>query len=136
MDPLFVYIDGQCGLCRREAALWRWLDRGRGRIRLIDISLPDFDAGPTGRSLDQLMREIHARCGEEPGSPMLTGPEVFRRAYAAVGLGWILAPTRWPGLRRATDWAYARFAAWRYKHACASDGACRVGPAAGTSAGA
>ena len=33
-----------------------------------------------------------------------------RRLYAAAGLGWLLAPTAWPGLRRLADWAYALFA--------------------------
>jgi predicted DCC family thiol-disulfide oxidoreductase YuxK len=41
---------------------------------------------------------------------VVEGVEVFRRAYAAVGLGWLLAPTRWPGLRRASDAAYRWFA--------------------------
>ena len=31
-------------------------------------------------------------------------------ALAAVGLGWLLAPTRWPGLRRLSDAAYRVFA--------------------------
>ncbi len=36
--------------------------------------------------------------------------EVFRRAYGAVGLGWLPAPSRWPGLRQLFDAAYRVFA--------------------------
>jgi hypothetical protein len=33
--------------------------------------------------------------------------EVLRRAYDAIGLGWWLAPTKWPILRFASDASYA-----------------------------
>jgi len=35
---------------------------------------------------------------------------VFRRAYAAVGFGWLVAPTRWPLVRPLADAAYRWFA--------------------------
>lgn len=53
------------------------------------------------------MARIH---GVLPGGELVEGVEVFRRAYAAVGLGWLLAPTRWPGLRRLADAGYRLFA--------------------------
>ena len=36
--------------------------------------------------------------------------EVFRRAYGAVGWGWLVAPTTWPLLRGIADAAYRVFA--------------------------
>jgi predicted DCC family thiol-disulfide oxidoreductase YuxK len=36
--------------------------------------------------------------------------EVFREAYRAIGLGWLLAPTGWPGLRWLADCGYEWFA--------------------------
>jgi predicted DCC family thiol-disulfide oxidoreductase YuxK len=35
---------------------------------------------------------------------------VFREAYAAVGLGWLVAPTGWPILRPLFDVGYRWFA--------------------------
>jgi len=62
---------------------------------------------------------------------VIEGMEVFRRAYAAVGLGWLLAPSGWPGVGRLFDAAYRWFARNRLRltgrgpaHAC--DDACEV----------
>jgi predicted DCC family thiol-disulfide oxidoreductase YuxK len=57
--------------------------------------------------LRELMARIH---GVLPDGSLVEGVEVFRQAYAAVGLGWLVAPTRWPGLRRLADLAYRVFA--------------------------
>ena len=38
---------------------------------------------------------------------------VFRQAYALVGLGWLLAPSGWPGLGWLADAAYGLWARWR-----------------------
>jgi predicted DCC family thiol-disulfide oxidoreductase YuxK len=102
-----VLFDGACPLCRREAAIWQRLDRGRGRIGLVDIASTDFQAAEHGISRAQAMAEIH---GILPSGAVVRGMEVFRRAYAAVGLGWVLAPTAWPLLRPLFDRAYRWFA--------------------------
>jgi predicted DCC family thiol-disulfide oxidoreductase YuxK len=102
-----VLFDGECPLCAREVALLRRLDRGRGRLDLEDIAAPGFDASRYGRSRDELMARIH---GVAPDGTVLEGVEVFRRAYAAVGLGWLVAATRWPLLRPLADAAYRWFA--------------------------
>ncbi|MHC4992689.1 MAG: thiol-disulfide oxidoreductase DCC family protein, partial [Planctomycetota bacterium] len=88
-----VLIDGDCPLCRREAALMERMDRGRGRLVLEDIAAADFDASRYGRTYDELMGTIY---GVLPDGRLVTGVEVFRRAYAALGLGWLMAPTSWP----------------------------------------
>lgn len=102
-----VLIDGACPLCRSEAALLRRLDRQRGRLVLEDIAGPGFTPASVNRSMDELMGTIH---GVLPDGTIVTGMEVFRRAYAAVGLGWLLAPTAWRGLRPLFDRAYRWFA--------------------------
>jgi predicted DCC family thiol-disulfide oxidoreductase YuxK len=102
-----VLIDGACPLCRREANLWRWLDRGRGRIALEDVSVPDCDAARYGLTHEQAMEQIH---GILPSGAVVHGMEVFRRAYSAVGWGWLLAPTAWPLLRPLFDRFYRWFA--------------------------
>jgi predicted DCC family thiol-disulfide oxidoreductase YuxK len=102
-----VFFDGECPLCRREVAALRRLDRGRNRIGLLDIAAPDFDPHRLGLQHDALMSRIH---GQLPDGRIVEGVEVFRRAYAAVGLGWLLAWTRWPGLSRLADAGYRWFA--------------------------
>lgn len=102
-----VLFDGACPLCQREAELWRWLDGGRGRIVLEDIAAPKFDPAQYGLTHEQAMAEIH---GILPCGTLIRGMEVFRRAYGAVGWGWLLAPTAWPLLRPLFDRGYRWFA--------------------------
>jgi len=102
-----ILIDGDCPLCRAEGRLLRRMDGGRGRLDLVDIAAEGFDAGAYGTTQDRVMGEIHG-VGED--GALVTGMEVFRRAYAAVGWGWLLAPTGWPVLRRVFDALYRWFA--------------------------
>jgi predicted DCC family thiol-disulfide oxidoreductase YuxK len=104
-----LLYDGQCPMCRREAA---WLQkRSRdGRLAFEDISAPDFDAARYGKSQSELMGVMH---GVFPDGRIVTRVEAFRQAYRAVGLGWLLAPTRLPGLSWLADRAYEWFARHR-----------------------
>jgi predicted DCC family thiol-disulfide oxidoreductase YuxK len=111
-SEITVLIDGACPLCRREADLWRWLDRGRGRVALEDINSPDFDPVHYGLTRVEAMGRIH---GVLPTGVVISGMEVFRRAYAAVGWGWLAAPTGWPVLRPLFDRTYQWFARNRLK---------------------
>ena len=125
--PVTVLIDGDCPLCKHEAGLLERLDKGRGRLRLVDITAPDFDASDYGRTYDEVMGHIH---GVTPEGEIVTGMEVFRQAYRAIGWGWLWAPTGWPVLRPIFDAAYRFFAKHRLrltgrKDAC-EDGRCRV----------
>ena len=125
--PVFeLFYDGDCPLCAREVAALKRLDRRRGRLALTDIAAPEFDASRYGRPQEELMARIHGRL---PDGTWVEGVEVFRRAYGAVGLGWLLAPTRWPGLRRVADAAYRVFARNRLRwtgRADCSDGHCAL----------
>jgi predicted DCC family thiol-disulfide oxidoreductase YuxK len=102
-----VLYDGECPLCAREIRFLERRDRKRQRVQFEDISAPDFDAGRYGRDAGDLMARIH---GVLPDGRVVEGLEVFRRTYDAVGLGWLMAPTRWPGLRILAEWAYRVFA--------------------------
>jgi len=118
-----VLYDGECPLCAREIGMLRRLDGGRGRLDLEDIAAPGFDPARYGATLHDLMARIH---GVLPDGTLVEGVEVFRRAYAAVGLGWLVAPTRWPLLRPLADAAYRWFARNRLRltgrpDACTSD---------------
>jgi len=125
--PFTILIDGDCPLCRREASLMQRLDKGRGDLRLVDIAAEGFDASEYGRTQDEVMGSIH---GVTEDGQVISGMEVFRRAYRAVGWGWLLNWTAWPIIRPIADAAYRFFAKYRLKltgrgDACA-DGTCKV----------
>ncbi len=106
-----VLYDHACPMCRREV---QWLNRRdkNAWIFFEDISAPSFDAGRYGLEQSAVEGAIH---GVMPDGTVITGVEVFRRMYAAVGLGWLLAPSRWPLLRQLTDRAYVAFARHRVR---------------------
>lgn len=110
--PLRVLIDGECPLCSREGHILTRLDRGRNRLIIEDITTPGFDPEQYGVPMSELMGQIH---GVLPNGTIIRGLEVFRRAYSAIGLGWLLAPTGWPLLSSVADAAYAWFARNRFR---------------------
>lgn len=124
--PFTVLVDGECPLCRKEVSFMRWLDGGKGRLVFVDIAAPDFDAGAYGRTFEELMGEIHGVTSE---GKLVTGVGVFRMAYGAVGWGWVLAPTAWPGLRWLSDRAYMWFARnrlWLAGRPACENGRCKI----------
>jgi predicted DCC family thiol-disulfide oxidoreductase YuxK len=108
---LKLLYDGACPFCRREV---NWLARRdrTGQVALEDIADPEFDAADYGLSQAKVQSVIHAQL---PDGRVVTGMEVFRRLYAAVGLGWLMAPTGWPVLRPVFDWGYRLFARHRVR---------------------
>jgi len=108
----------------REINMLRRMDK-RQRIRFTDIAAADFNAAATGKTFARLMAEIHGRL---PDGRWLIGVEVFRRLYGVVGLGWLVAPTSWPGIRQVADFGYRLFAQNRLRLTgrCLPDAACRV----------
>ena len=123
-EAVEVFFDGGCPLCRREITLLKGLDRGRGRIRFTDIDAADFDPSSIGKSRGELMARIYGRL---PDGALITGVEVFRQLYAAVGFGALVALTRLPGIRQLLDAAYAVFAKNRLRlTGRCTDDACAV----------
>ncbi len=108
---LKLLYDGACPFCRREV---NWLARRdrSGQVALEDITDPQFDASAYGLSQAGVEGVIHAQLSD---GRLVTGMEVFRRLYAAVGLGWLMAPTGWPVLRPVFDWGYHLFARHRVR---------------------
>jgi len=106
-SQITVLYDGDCPLCSREIRFLERRDRGRGRVQFADIAEPSFDPGAYGLDARTVMARIH---GVLPDGTVIEGIEVFQRAYAAVGLGWLIAPTRWPGFRRLAELTYRIFA--------------------------
>lgn len=104
-----LLYDGHCPICQKEVA---WLSRlnKQGKLGLIDINDADFEPEQINKSFAQLMAEIH---GVYPDGKVVKGMLVFREAYRAVGLGWLMAPTDWLILKQLFDGLYLLFAKYR-----------------------
>jgi predicted DCC family thiol-disulfide oxidoreductase YuxK len=122
---LTILYDGDCPFCVREMMWLKKKDR-RDQLGMRDLADPAFDPGEHGLTRDEAMAQIHAIL---PDGSVITGMRVFRLAYRAVGLGWLLAPTGWPILRPLFDLGYRTFARHRVRlgrlfgRSCA-DGTC------------
>jgi predicted DCC family thiol-disulfide oxidoreductase YuxK len=101
-----ILFDGECPLCRREARFLARRNR-KGWLAFEDIAAPGFDPAAYGTTRLELMRVIH---GVFPDGRLIQRVAVFREAYRAIGLGWVVAPTAWPGLRWLADRGYEWFA--------------------------
>jgi predicted DCC family thiol-disulfide oxidoreductase YuxK len=107
--PLTLFHDGDCPICRFDVAHLQARNH-EGLLRFIDIASDGFDPGVHGKTMSAFRAEIHA---QRPDGSFVTGMEVFRLAYRAVGLGRIVAPTSWAPLRKPADALYRLFARHR-----------------------
>lgn len=123
-----VFFDGDCPLCMREIRMLRRKDRA-GRIVFTDIAAPGFSATAYGTTYEELMERIRGRLAD---GTWIEGVEVFRRLYAAVGFGWLVAVTRVPGISHLLGLGYRLFAANRLRLTgrCLPDGSCKLPPKA------
>lgn len=103
---LTLFYDASCPVCALEMDHLRERNL-EGRLAFVDISVPGFDPSPYGATLEAMNAEIHALL---PDGQVIHGVEVLRRAYDAVGLGWVLKPTGWGPLRPMFDQGYRWFA--------------------------
>jgi predicted DCC family thiol-disulfide oxidoreductase YuxK len=105
-DPVQLLYDGACPFCAKGAC---WLGRrdGAGRLRAVDIQDPAFDPARFGLSREEAGAGLHAVL---PDGRVVSRMEAVRAAWGAIGLGWILAPTRWRVIRPLFDTLYTRFA--------------------------
>ena len=104
-----LLYDGECPFCRREVrCLQRW--NRQGYLAFEDVASDAFDPARYDTTREELLEVIH---GVFPDGRIVRKVEAFRQAYRTVGLGWLLAPTGWPGLRWVCDGLYAVFARYR-----------------------
>ena len=127
---LKLLFDGQCPFCRREVAWLKRRDRN-GKLAGENIAVPGFDATVYWLTQTQVEGVMHAVF---PDGRVVTRVAAFRAAYQLVGLGWLIAPTAWPGLRWLADRFYEWFARNRLKLGSwfggpkCENGSCRVEP--------
>lgn len=109
--PLTVFYDGACPVCAFEIEALRRRD-ACGRLQVVDISAPGFDATGHGFRQSALEASIHVVASD---GEVIRGATALRRIYRAVGLGWLVAPTAWPGVQALSDRAYRVFAKRRHR---------------------
>jgi predicted DCC family thiol-disulfide oxidoreductase YuxK len=112
---LTLLYDGGCPLCLREVTFLQRRDvrlhRAAPRLAFVDINAADYNpAQHAGISYRAAMGRIHAICAD---GEVLRDVAVFRAAYGLIGLGWLYAPSAWPGLRQLADLLYGLWAHWR-----------------------
>ncbi|MEN9860231.1 MAG: thiol-disulfide oxidoreductase DCC family protein [Vulcanococcus sp.] len=112
---LTLLYDGGCPLCVREVDFLQRRDQrlhpANPQLAFVDIDAADYDpALHGGISYRQAMGRIHAI---EADGTVLRDVDVFRAAYRLINLGWLYAPTGWPGLRAVADGLYGVWARWR-----------------------
>lgn len=56
--PLHIFYDGSCSVCATEVERYGRWDRD-GRLILMDVSAPGFDAAPFGITLAEFMYQMH-----------------------------------------------------------------------------
>ena len=117
-----LFYDGDCPLCEKEIRVLKFLDR-KSAIQFVDIAGTGFDPAQYGPSMDDFMREIHAR---RPDGKFVTGMEAFRGVYNLLGLGLLSRATLIPGLKQTFDAAYRLFARNRLRVTGRSNYSCRV----------
>ena len=102
-----VFFDGDCPLCRREIDLVRRLDAGAGRIDLVDLAAPDFEAEAFGLDQATIEARIH---GMRPDGTVVEGVDVFVELYEALDRGWVVRIARVGLVRAVLDRLYTWFA--------------------------
>ena len=111
MYAIEMFYDGDCPLCMRETRILQRLDRHQ-RLRFTNISASKFDASSVGKTQGELMAEMHGRL---PDGSWVTGVEVFRRLYSAVGFSPVVWLTRLPIIKQLLNVGYFVFAKYRLR---------------------
>ena len=107
-----MLYDSECPLCMHEI---NFLERRNkaGLVNFTDIASPDYDPADNGGvDYERGMKKIHAVL--ETGE-VVAGVAVFREVYQAVGLGWVWAVTRLPGVSWAAERVYSVWASYRMR---------------------
>jgi predicted DCC family thiol-disulfide oxidoreductase YuxK len=104
-----LLYDSECPFCRWEVEWLKRRDR-LGRLAVEDIAADGFDPDRYGIKPEDVHAKLH---GVLPDGTITVGMESVRRSYAAAGVGWLMAWTRWPVLSWFADLGYVLFARYR-----------------------
>lgn len=112
LNTIDLLYDSDCPICAMEVEFLKKRDI-ENRIRFTDLSSPDYNPAEHGNvKFEDGMRKIRAIL---PDKTVVTGVEVFRQTYKAIGLGWIFDLTKIPLVGQAADALYDLWAENRLK---------------------
>lgn len=98
-----LLYDSECPICALEVEFLKKRDF-ENRIRFTDLSSPDYNSADHGNvKFSDGMKKIRAVL---PDNTVITGVEVFRQIYSAIGLGWMFHATNLPIIGKAADALY------------------------------
>lgn len=107
-----LLYDSECPICALEVEFLKKRDI-HNRIRFTDLSSPDYNPSEHGNvPFADGMRKIRAVM---PDKSVITGVEVFRQTYSAIGLGWVFHATNLPIIGKAADALYDIWAEHRLR---------------------
>ena len=102
-DQIDLLFDSECPICQMEVDFLMKRDINN-RIRFTDLSSPDYNPAEHGNvKFEDGMRKIRAVL---PDKRVVTGVEVFRQTYDAIGLRWIFAATKMPVIGQIAEFLY------------------------------
>lgn len=98
-----LLYDSECPICQMEVDFLKKRDIDN-RIRYTDLSSPSYRPEDHGNvQFADGMRKIRAVL---PDRTVITGVEVFRQTYKAIGLGWLVELTNMPIIGTIADSIY------------------------------
>ena len=109
-QPVTVYFDGACHLCSREIEHYRSKDT-EGKLCLVDISHPTFDAAALGLDSQLVQKFMHVRL---PNGTLVTGVDAFVAIWNVLpGYSGLSRIAKLPGMNVLLRGGYRGFAAIR-----------------------
>ena len=98
-----LLYDSHCPICMMEVEFLTKRDIDH-KIRFTDLQSPDYNPSEHGNvKFSEGMRKIRAVL---PDQTVVTGVNVFRKTYEAIGLGWVFQLTKIPFLGDLADKIY------------------------------
>lgn len=99
-----LLYDSDCPICMMEVEFLSKRDINH-KIRFTDLNSPDYNPAEHGNvQFSAGMRKIRAVIRSD--NTVVTGVEVFRKTYEAIGLGWVFQLTKLPGIGALADTVY------------------------------
>ena len=103
VSKIDLLYDSECPICMMEVNFLQKRDIHE-RIRFTDLSDPSYNPAEHGNvQFADGMRKLRAVM---PNGRVITGMEVFRETYEAIGLGWVFHLTRMPIIHEIADTVY------------------------------
>eukprot|EP00184_Porphyridium_aerugineum_P003176 CAMPEP_0184695324 /NCGR_PEP_ID=MMETSP0313-20130426/2996_1 /TAXON_ID=2792 /ORGANISM="Porphyridium aerugineum, Strain SAG 1380-2" /LENGTH=221 /DNA_ID=CAMNT_0027153759 /DNA_START=210 /DNA_END=875 /DNA_ORIENTATION=+ len=98
-----LLYDSACSLCMKEVNFLMRRDVNN-KIKFVDIHAADYKPEENCNvTYESAMKRIHAIL---PDGTVITGVQVFRKTYDAIGLSWVYAVTEIPFVGKIADKLY------------------------------